>query len=81
MFYARIRTGGLLSTGSSDSVNTVVWNGIGMGVLVAYYFVTSTTMFMALEKCGLFRVHPKDEIKGLDQVKHNEKAYEYCKFQ
>lgn len=27
------------------------------------------------------RVSPQDEIKGLDLIKHNEKAYDYCEYQ
>ncbi len=46
-------------------------------MLVAYYLVVSTVLFMALDKLGLFRVDAKAEATGLDIIKHKEKAYDY----
>ena len=74
------RDDGILATASSDSFNMLLWNGIGGLVLMGYHLVTSAVLFLTLEKLGLFRVAPKDEITGLDAVKHQEKAYDYSKF-
>ena len=49
------RQGGVLSTGSSESLNMLLWNFIGMWVLIGYYIVMSTLMFGALYKLGIFR--------------------------
>ena len=38
-------------------------------------------MFHTLDKFRVFRVDAKDEITGLDEIKHKEKAYEFGKFE
>ena len=50
-----------------------------MAVLDVYYVVTSFIFFWTLDKAGWFRVAPKDELTGLDEIKHKEKAYDFCK--
>ena len=49
------RQGGVLSTGSSESLTMLLWNFVGMWVLIGYYIVTSVLMFGALYKLGIFR--------------------------
>eukprot|EP00095_Tigriopus_kingsejongensis_P012176 maker-scaffold2514_size14919-snap-gene-0.4 protein:Tk12176 transcript:maker-scaffold2514_size14919-snap-gene-0.4-mRNA-1 annotation:"predicted protein" len=71
------RKDGVLATGSSASLNMLMWNALGALVLIAFYLVTSALLFLALDKMGIFRVDPKDEITGLDLIKHSERAYDY----
>lgn len=57
----------------------LMWNGIGVGALTVYYLITSGLFFWSLDRAGWFRVGPEDELTGLDEIKHKEKAYDFCK--
>ena len=63
---------GLLLSGSIDML---VWNAIGGGVIIGYYLITAAILFFGLKQLGLFRIKTKLEITGLDQPYHNEPAY------
>ena len=63
---------GLLLSGSIDML---VWNAIGGGVITGYYLITAAILFFGLKQLGLFRIKTKLEITGLDQPYHNEPAY------
>ena len=76
VFIGWLRSGGLLTTGSEAALNMLLWNAIGMVVLLAFYGVSAVILFYSLDKLDLFRVQPKDEEIGLDWVKHQEKAYD-----
>ena len=69
------RIGGVLSSGSEESMNILMWNCIGGGVLVAYNLAAATIHFAILDRLGVLRVTADAEIRGLDVLKHNEKAY------
>ncbi len=69
--------GVLSSSGSKTSLEGLGWNCLGAVTLLAYYFVVSTVLFIALDKVGLCRVDPKHGESVLDIVKHNERAYDY----
>ena len=62
---------------TAAAVDMLAMNALGLVVLASYYLVTSVVLFVALDRLGLFRVDPKDEIAGLDQIKHKETAYEF----
>ena len=70
-----VRIDGVLSTGSEESLNMLMWNSIGGAVLIAWNLIMSIIHFMILDRLGVLRVAAADEIKGLDVIKHNEKAY------
>ena len=70
-----VRIGGVLTTFSDEALNNLLWNAIGGGVLIAWHLVTAVILFVAFDKMGFLRVTPDAEYKGLDLVKHKEKAY------
>ena len=70
-----VRIDGVLSTGSEESLNMLMWNCIGGAVLIAWNLIMSIIHFMILDRLGVLRVSPADEIQGLDVIKHNEKSY------
>ena len=53
----------------------LMWNCIGGGVLIAYNVAAATIHFMILDRMGVLRVAADAELRGLDVIKHNEKAY------
>lgn len=65
------------SGGSSESMNELAWNAIGAGVIIGYYILTSTLLFLFIEKIGWYRVTPEDQDKGLDFIKHDDAAYHF----
>ena len=69
------RIDGVLSSGSDDALNMLMWNCVGGGVLIAYNVAAATIHFMILDRMGVLRVAGEDELRGLDVIKHNEKAY------
>ena len=69
------RINGVLSSGSDESLNMLMWNCIGGGVLIAYNVAAATIHFMILDRMGVLRVEAEAELRGLDVIKHNEKAY------
>ena len=72
------RSDGVFLTGfSAKSCCALAWNVAGLVCLTSYYLVSSALMFHTLDKFGVFRVEAKDEITGLDEIKHKEKAYEF----
>ena len=70
-----VRMGGVLTTFSDEALNNLLWNAIGGGVLIAWHLVTAIILFVAFDKMGILRVTPDTEYKGMDLVKHKEKAY------
>ena len=65
------------SGGSSESLNELAWNAIAAGVIIGYYSVASTLLFLFIEKIGWYRVTPEDQDKGLDFIKHDDAAYHF----
>ena len=53
----------------------LLWNCIGAGVLIAWNLVAASIHFIILDRLGVLRVTADAEIRGLDVLKHNEKAY------
>ena len=39
--------------------------------------MTSTLLFLFIEKIGWYRVTPEDQDKGLDFIKHDDAAYHF----
>ena len=72
-----LRMDGVLLTGSSESVQMLMWNFIGGCVLFGYNVAAAFLQFWMLDRLGILRVAPEAEISGLDVAKHNERAYEY----
>ena len=70
-----VRIDGVLSTFSEESLNNLMWNAIGGGVLIGWHLFTGIVLFMGLSRMGLLRVKPQAEIQGLDLSKHKEIAY------
>ena len=70
-----VRIGGVLSDASEESLNMLMWNCIGGGVLIAYNLVAATIHFGILDRMGVLRVSADAELRGLDVLKHNEKSY------
>ena len=70
-----VRTGGVLSTFSGDSLNSLLWNSIGGCVLIGWHLVTGIILFVTLDRMGVLRVRRETEIQGLDLIKHKEPAY------
>lgn len=70
-----VRVGGVLSTFSEESLNMLLWNAIGGGVLIGWHVVMGIILFVALDRMGVLRVAADAEMQGLDVVKHKEKAY------
>ena len=70
-----VRIGGVLTTFSDEALNNLMWNAIGGGALIAWHLVTGVILFVSFDKMGILRVTPDAEYKGLDLVKHKEKAY------
>ena len=70
-----VRIDGVFSTFSEESLNNLLWNAIGGGVLIGWHLVTGVVLFLGLSRSGLLRVRPEAEIQGLDLSKHKEKAY------
>ena len=74
------RSDGVLFTGGSPEARKILlWNVAGLVCLSIYYFLAALIMFNTLDKFHVFRVDAKDEITGLDEIKHKEKAYEFGK--
>ena len=65
----------MLTTFSEEALNNLMWNAIGGGALIAWHLVTGVILFVSFDKMGILRVTPDAEYKGLDLVKHKEKAY------
>ena len=72
-----LRMDGVLLTGSSESLQMLLWNFIGGCVLFGYNLVAAFLQFWTLHKLGILRVAAEAEISGLDILKHNEPAYDY----
>ena len=70
-----VRIGGVLSDASEESLNMLMWNCIGGGVLIAYNLIAATIHFGILDRMGVLRVSADAELRGLDVLKHNEKSY------
>ena len=70
-----VRNDGVLTTGSEESLHTLLWNFIGGCVLAGYSLVTATILFWTLDRMGVLRVNVNAEVRGLDVLKHNEPAY------
>ena len=70
-----VRIGGVLTTFSDESLNNLLWNAIGGGSLIAWHLVTGVILFVSFDKMGILRVTADTEVKGMDLVKHKEKAY------
>ena len=70
-----VRINGVLSNGTEESYNMLQWNCIGLGVLIAWNLAAATLQFAILDRLGVLRVTADAEIRGLDVIKHNEKAY------
>ena len=69
------RTDGLILSGSTESLNMLIWNAVGAAVLAAFHAITSGILFIGLHKLDLFRVPASMEKQGMDILKHNEPAY------
>ena len=69
------RIDGVLSSGTEESFNMLLWNCIGAGVLIAWNLAAASILFTILDRLGVLRVTADAEIRGLDVLKHNEKAY------
>ena len=65
------------SGGSSESLNELAWNAIAAGVIIGYYALTSTLLFLFIEMIGWYRVTPEDQDTGLDFIKHDDSAYHF----
>ena len=70
-----VRIGGVLTTFSDEAINNLLWNAIGGGVLIAWHLIIAIILFVAFDKMGILRVTLDTEYKGMDLVKHKEKAY------
>ena len=70
-----LRIDGVLSTFSAESLSHLLGNVIGLGALIGWHLITGIILFNSLEKIGILRVRPEDEIKGLDVSKHGDSAY------
>ena len=57
-----------------------MWNSVATIVLITYYLITSTVLFVVVDKLGLYKVASEDQIKGLDKLKHDEAAYSFGKY-
>ena len=64
-----------MTTFSDEALNNLLWNAIGGGVLIAWHLIIAIIMFVAFDKMGILRVTLDTEYKGMDLVKHKEKAY------
>ena len=53
---------------------------LGALATAAWAFGCGATIFAALKKCGILRVSPKTELKGLDLVEHGQDAYASFQF-
>lgn len=69
------RKDGILVTWSEESFQMLMWNAIGALCIITWNTVTSTILFVSLDKADLFRVPAAAELAGLDIIKHNEPAY------
>lgn len=50
---------------------------IAVGVTVAYSTIVTLVIFMVIKACVGLRVNVDDEIAGLDETRHGEKAYHF----
>ncbi|MQA15505.1 MAG: ammonia channel protein, partial [Pseudonocardiaceae bacterium] len=65
---------GLLYGGSVDQL----WRqAIGAGAVLAYSFVVTTVIALAIKATVGFRPDPEDESNGIDEAEHAESAYEF----
>jgi len=56
-------------------VDQLIAQLIGVGALILWAFVTGYITFKVLDKLIGIRVHPKEEMEGLDIVEHGTPAY------
>ena len=52
----------------------------GVAATAVWAFGTGAAVFGALKKCGILRVSPTTELKGLDLAEHGEDAYASFQF-
>ncbi|XP_023320854.1 putative ammonium transporter 1 [Eurytemora carolleeae] len=70
-----MNNGVLFTGGSSRSLEMLLWNCIAVLVIIAWNMSSAIVFFKALKMVNLFRATQKEEIQGLDILKHNEPAY------
>eukprot|EP00057_Strongylocentrotus_purpuratus_P029558 XP_011684032.1 PREDICTED: putative ammonium transporter 1 [Strongylocentrotus purpuratus] len=66
---------GVVFTFSATSWQSFGWNLLGVFVIVVWTSVLSLVLFGLMQACGVLRVTPEMELKGLDVPKHGEPAY------
>ncbi|XP_062518144.1 putative ammonium transporter 1 isoform X2 [Corticium candelabrum] len=68
---------GLFYRGNRLSMLLLGWNLCGLVVIVTWTFVWAALIFGILSWLNVLRVTSDDEIRGLDEVQHGERAYSY----
>jgi len=66
---------GLLAVGLFTADGSIVTQGIGAAVIVAWAFGTSYAVFKVIDVTMGMRVTPEEEILGLDHAEHGTEAY------
>ncbi|XP_063960880.1 putative ammonium transporter 1 [Lytechinus pictus] len=66
---------GIVFTFSKTAWQSFGWNLLGVFVITSWTSVLSLVLFGLMQACGILRVSPEMEMKGLDIPKHGEPAY------